>query len=73
MYGTCCRAIVALCVCTMHVHNAHAPIVIKLDGFLQPFVIEALGLSKWIVGACLYLSACGKYLQLSMYGATRLH
>ena len=53
-------------------HNAHAPIVIKLDGFLQPFVIEALGLSKWIVGACLYLSACGKYLQLSMYGATRL-
>ena len=35
------------------------------------FVIEALGLSKWIVGAC-YLSACGKYLQLSMYGASRL-
>ena len=25
-----------------------------------------------IVGACLYLSACGKYLQLSMYGATRV-
>ena len=55
----------------MHVHNAHAPIVIKLDCFLQSFVIEVLGLSKWIVGAC-YLSACGKYLQLSMYGASQL-
>ena len=50
----------------LRVHNAHAPIVIKLDGFLQPFVVEALRLSKWIVGAC------GKYLQLSMYGATGL-
>ena len=26
----------------VRVHNAHAPIVIKLDCFLQPFIIEAL-------------------------------
>ena len=28
------------------VHNAHAPIVIKLDCFLQPFAIETLGLCR---------------------------
>ena len=32
-------------------HNA---IVIKLDCFLQLFVIEVLGLSKWIVSKCLF-------------------
>ena len=56
-----CPKLVALCV-----HNVHAPIVIEL---VQPFVIEVLGSSKWIVGAWL-ISACGKYLQLSMYGAS---
>ena len=55
----------------VRVHNAHAPIN-QARLFSTAFChIEALGLSKWIVGAC-YPSACGKYLQLSMYGASRL-
>ena len=49
--------------CAAREHNAHAPLVIKLDSFRQPFVIEALGLCRRLA----YLSACGKYLQLSMY------
>ena len=65
-YVRTCPEIVALCACIMRMLQ-----LIKLDCFLQPFVIEALDLSKWIVGAC-YLSACGKYLQLSMYGASWL-
>ena len=58
---------------SVHVHNVHAPIN-QARLFSTAFchiILEALGLSKWIVGAC-YLSACGKYLQLSMYGASRL-
>ena len=51
--------------CAERVHNAHAPIVIKLDYFLRPFVIEALGL-------CICLAPCGKYLQFSMYSGSRL-
>ena len=52
----------------MRVHNAHVPIN---QARLFSTCHRALGLSKQIVGAC-YLSACGKYLQLSMYGASRL-
>ena len=37
-------------------HNAHAPLVIKLDCFLQPFIIEGLGLSMWIV--CISRNFC---------------
>ena len=55
-YVGTCPEIVALCACIMRMLQ-----LIKL----------LLGLSKWIVGAC-YLSACGKYLQLSMYGASWL-
>ena len=38
MYVFMCPELVALCV-----HNAHAPIIIELDCFLQPFVIKVLG------------------------------
>ena len=52
----------------VRVHNVHAPIN-QARLFSTAFYHRALGLSKWIVGAC-YPSACGKYLQLSMYGAS---
>ena len=48
----------------MRVHNVHAPIVIKLDCFLQLFVIETLGLSKYrtraLLGVCAYISTGSK-------------
>ena len=46
-------------------HNEHAPIVIKLDCFLQHVCHRGARLRRLA-----YLSACGKYLQLSMYGAS---
>ena len=57
-YIPTCPEIVALCVCIMRMLQL---IKLHVTAFCQR-------LSKWIVGAC-YLSACGKYLQLSMYGA----
>ena len=51
----------------MHVHNAHAPIVIKLDCFHRGARLIQVDCRRLA-----YLSACGKYLQLSMYGASRL-